>query len=703
MDKKNLLTTLMIVVLVMLAFSFFNRGGGGGGGSGAPAGINPMYRLVPAEPTDQENGAAPRTIVLGGASKDEKDLYAVRVDNVTAGIDDVKLNVRDYAATVKRTDPLTLFTAVPQLAKPFSTLGVHITLAGATHELAYGKMPPWPARTPTMTLKDLRDPVATDSANDISESNSTNILDRQYVWQVDQAQTNHTDAVLYMTFKDNGADVVKLFKRFHIVSDSYELQVTYEVQNLTGQPIRVRIDQTAAPDLWRDDPQMDDRSYHAVILDTADKSKILVNPDKAFNAAHGEFPKFSDGTRGIGQFSDFANSPFLWAASSNRFFTAVVRPLPESTGTANVTLMGGRTLPEAHHVASANVDVMSPAQKVEDTRGILRLTGATMDVAPNSTLKEPLAVFLGPKKREILQGSLTAPVGSQEYDHAAYKYISLIQYQQGCYSYCVSDWVVGPILWLLNFLKNSIALGNWGVAIMILVIVVRALLHPLTRASQVNMAKMGKQMRDVQPQMEAMKKKYADNKKKQSEEMMRIYRENKINPAGGIMGCLPMLIQMPIWAALYSGLRMDIDLRHAAFIPGWINDLSTPDTIFPSSVVLLGQPWFRLPVLGWEVYGLNLLPLLLAGVFYFQMKVTTATQPKPADEQQAQMQKMSSYMIFMFPLFLYNAPSGLNLYIFASTMGGLLDTYIVRKALKKQGILAPSASLLPTHEDADGK
>jgi YidC/Oxa1 family membrane protein insertase len=76
-----------------------------------------------------------------------------------------------------------------------------------------------------------------------------------------------------------------------------------------------------------------------------------------------------------------------------------------------------------------------------------------------------------------------------------------------------------------------------------------------------------------------------------------------------------------------------------------------------------------------------------------------ASQPKPADEQQAQMQKISQYMIFIFPLFLYNAPSGLNLYIFASTMAGLLDTWLVRKTLKKQGILPTSAPALPTHEE----
>jgi YidC/Oxa1 family membrane protein insertase len=234
---------------------------------------------------------------------------------------------------------------------------------------------------------------------------------------------------------------------------------------------------------------------------------------------------------------------------------------------------------------------------------------------------------------------------------------------------------------------------------MILVIVVRAALHPLTRASQINMAVMGKKMKDIQPQIEASKKKYANNKQKQSEDMMRIYRENKVNPAGGIMGCLPMLIQMPIWAALWSGLRTDIDLRHASFIPGWISDLSNPDTILPQVLPTLGTPLFKIPLIGMEIYGLNLLPLLLTAVFFIQMKVTTASQPNPADDQQAQMQKMSQYMIFIFPLFLYNAPSGLNLYIFASTLGGLVDTWLVRKTLKKRGILPATAPTLPTHEE----
>ncbi len=178
---------------------------------------------------------------------------------------------------------------------------------------------------------------------------------------------------------------------------------------------------------------------------------------------------------------------------------------------------------------------------------------------------------------------------------------------------------------------------------------------------------------------------------------MRIYRENNVNPAGGIMGCLPMLIQMPIWIAMYSGLFADLDLRHAAFIPGWINDLSSPDALAsfaPVNIPLLSM------VMG-PISSFNLLPILLAVVFFFQMKVQMASQPKPADEQQAQMQNISKYMFFIVPLFLYSAPSGLNLYYFASTMAGLVDTYIVRKTLKKRGILPANAESPPHPRTGD--
>jgi YidC/Oxa1 family membrane protein insertase len=170
-----------------------------------------------------------------------------------------------------------------------------------------------------------------------------------------------------------------------------------------------------------------------------------------------------------------------------------------------------------------------------------------------------------------------------------------------------------------------------------------------------------------------------------------------VNPAGGVMGCLPMLLQTPIWIAVWAGLATDIDLRHAMFIPGWINDLSAPDrtiSFAPINIPLLSL--FMGPI-----SAINILPLLLGAVIFIQMKVQMASQPKPADPQQAQMQKMSTYMVLIFPLFLYSMPSGINLYYFASTLGGLIDTYFVRKSLKKAGILPSNAPVLPTHVEKD--
>ena len=356
-------------------------------------------------------------------------------------------------------------------------------------------------------------------------------------------------------------------------------------------------------------------------------------------------------------------------------------------------------------MAAAHIDILDPSAKdmqastdVADIVSGVRLEGAPVEIAANTTANFPLLVFLGPKKENTLQGSIHAAAGTPEYTHALFKYDTLIQFSTGCYSFCTFgigfDGLAYLLLHILDFFKSTVAFGNYGVAIMILVLLIRAALHPLTRMSQIKMAEMGKKMKDIQPLIEANKKKYAKDKQKQNEEMMRIYREHHVNPAGGVMGCLPMLIQMPIWIAMWAALRADINLRHAVFVPGWINDLSAPDmTVVFHPIVI--------PLVGVHVSALNILPLLLGTVFFIQMQVQTASQPVPADPQQASMQKMTKYFSLLFPLFLYNFPSGLNLYYFASTLGGLVDTYFVRKTLKKRGILPATAQVLPTHEEKE--
>lgn len=174
-------------------------------------------------------------------------------------------------------------------------------------------------------------------------------------------------------------------------------------------------------------------------------------------------------------------------------------------------------------------------------------------------------------------------------------------------------------------------LQNYGVAIVVLATLVRVVLHPLNMASMKSMRAMQK----LQPEIERIRAKYKDNPQAMNTAMMALYKENKVNPAGG---CLPLLLQMPLFIALYSVLFNAIELRQAPFFL-WMNDLSAPDVLF------------QLPF--WP-YAFRLLPLLMAGTGYLQVKMMPQTP-------QAGMPNMAIMNLVML-VFFYNLPSGLVLY-----------------------------------------
>ena len=218
-------------------------------------------------------------------------------------------------------------------------------------------------------------------------------------------------------------------------------------------------------------------------------------------------------------------------------------------------------------------------------------------------------------------------------------------------------------------------LRDWGLAIIALVLVVRTLLHPITKRSQRSMMRMTK----LGPEMERLKKKYGDDKDAMSKAMGEFYREHGL--AALPLGCLPMFLQTPIWIALYSTLQAEFSLRHAPFLEffgvhlTWISDLARPDNLID-----FGQP---VPLVFFTIHGINLLPLLLAVVFFFQMKF----QPQPVattPEQASQQKLMKWIMVLMFPLFLYKAPSGLNIYIITSTLIGIFESKRIRDQLKAE-------------------
>jgi YidC/Oxa1 family membrane protein insertase len=160
-----------------------------------------------------------------------------------------------------------------------------------------------------------------------------------------------------------------------------------------------------------------------------------------------------------------------------------------------------------------------------------------------------------------------------------------------------------------------------------------------------------------------------------NKQLMALYREQGASP---IMGMLPMMVQMPIWIALWSAVNASIDLRGAAFLPFWITDLSMPDALFRFSTVTV-------PLLGWKIESLNLLPILMGVAFYLQQKLMPSQAAASSSRQMAQQQKMMRIMFpIMFPLMLYKLASGVNLYIMTSTFAGVIEQHVIRKHIRKK-------------------
>lgn len=218
------------------------------------------------------------------------------------------------------------------------------------------------------------------------------------------------------------------------------------------------------------------------------------------------------------------------------------------------------------------------------------------------------------------------------------------------------DWIGKILLKSLKFFFNIVK--NYGLAIIVLTILIYFLLYPLTLKSLKTM----KQMQLLQPHMARLKEEYKSNPQKLNKEIMELYRKNKVNP---FSGCLPMILQMPVFIALYNVLSRSIELKGAKFL--WIKDLSMPDAF-------LKLP-FTLPFLGNLI---NLLPILMLVAMVWQQKLST---PKgaPQDEQQKMMALM---MPIMFGVIFYNLPSGLVLYWLTNTAIMILNQEFVLKKMQ---------------------
>jgi len=242
-------------------------------------------------------------------------------------------------------------------------------------------------------------------------------------------------------------------------------------------------------------------------------------------------------------------------------------------------------------------------------------------------------LFLGPKNMKILN----------EIGHSLNKAVN----------FGLFDFIAKPCVWLMNQIYRVIP--NYGVAIILLTILSKILLWPLGNKSYKSMADMKK----LQPLMAEIREKNKNDKKKQQQEIMNLYRTYKINPLGG---CLPMVAQIPVFFALYRMLYEAIELRHAPFF-GWINDLSAPDRLFHFGFSI---PFMQPP------YGIPVLTLVMGATMLLQQKMS----PPPGDPSQA---KMMMLMPIVFTVIFINFSAGLVLYWLVNNLLSIGQQYYVTR------------------------
>jgi YidC/Oxa1 family membrane protein insertase len=258
-------------------------------------------------------------------------------------------------------------------------------------------------------------------------------------------------------------------------------------------------------------------------------------------------------------------------------------------------------------------------------------------IDPGKQGEYPFTYYLGPKSHKVLS----------QYDNTLKKAIN----------FGFFDILAKPLLITMNFIHDLIP--NYGVAIILLTVLIKLIFWPLGTKSYKSM----NEMKKVQPLMMKIREKYKDDKQRMNQEIMGLYKTYKVNPASG---CLPLLVQMPIFFALYRMLYQAIELRHAPFV-GWIKDLSGPDRLFTFDFAI---PLMEAP------YGIPVLTLIMGASFLLQQKMT----PTAGDPMQAKM--MMLMPIFMTVLFI-NFPSGLVLYMLVNNIISMGQQYYTQKKFSK--------------------
>ena len=467
---------------------------------------------------------------------------------------------------------------------------------------------------------------------------------------------------------ENGNVVLRVTRQFTLAENSFDLNLQQTVQNVSPDAHSVRWIQYGPGDLSMDQSgMMDIRRFQFGYLYNAQR-----DPSRTNVVVHGAMFERSDALKKI-----TAGTPQLWPqpdqkaqgfelswyGTTNRYFALAVHA-PFAPPQDNSKSM------------SAVESVFALADPGTTQTVVCELHSTQTQLAAGATTRFDMGIYAGPLSPKVL--AVTEPYQALRMD-------GLIEYLMGgCCSFCTFSWLADFIVIMLTFLHDYVVF-DWAIAIMVLVMVVRFFLHPVTKRSQISMTKVTRGMASIKPELEALQKRYPGDTKKLQAEQMRLYREKGINPVGCVGGMLPTFLQTPIWIALYAVLYFAFALRQQpAFFGvfqnfgGWqfLGDLSSADHF-----IRFSQPLIKWP---FEFSSINLIPILMGGLFFLQQKYMTPPPNASMTAEQLQQQKMMKWMtVVLFPVMLYNAPSGLTLYIMTSTTIGIFEGKRIRAQMDK--------------------
>ncbi len=422
-----------------------------------------------------------------------------------------------------------------------------------------------------------------------------------------------------MTFRSDPSSAVAVERRVELLDD-YQVKVTDTFRNLGDSALTFGTNSVGMGAMYRGSSKNDIVSIDA--FPAGEKAKVVHwDSNKSTKGLIGGAGGFGcGGAKSAVGMPDRMTVPMTgeqqWVAVKSRFFVSTLSSSEANCG----------------YEATLERDVAQDKYVLAALSARMRFSGRVL--GPGESLTREYTLYVGPKKLDLLK-----KMGRS---------MDLIM-QFGFFKI-----VCKPLVSTLNFFHTLVP--NYGIAVILLTILVRIIFWPLTHKSTVSMRK----MQEIQPELKALQVLHKDNPQKLQKETWAIYKKNKVNP---MSSCLPMLIQIPVFIALFTVLRSAVELRYAPFL--WIADLSEPENLLAGMVPVVGS--------------LNILPFLMSGTMALQSYLT----PSAGDPQQQKMMMimMPIMMLFMF----YSFPSALSLYWTVSQVLSIIQMLMLRRKSHPHG------------------